>query len=212
MRRHAEQPSRAIVGLVLLAWLVVTLSGCETIERSIKGNPRTAIGAGAGGAGGALIGGMAGSTQGAIIGGLSGVLVGGVVGALLDRQERTREATVVNVAYSHDQGNLVRIEEVGINPSTIRPGETVNINVQYAIISPQGTTPVLVREVRHLYYQGELVGNPVLQIERSDGTYWSTLPITLPPTAGVGRYDVVVAIQMNGTLDRWETRFTVQQP
>jgi hypothetical protein len=211
MRRVVEQPSRGIVGLVLLVWIAVSLGGCETLERTIKGNPQTAAGAGVGGAGGALIGGLAGSTKGAIIGGLSGVLVGGVIGALLDRQERTREATVVNVAYSQDQGNLVRIEEVGINPQAIRPGETVNVNVQYAIITPQGAAPALIREIRQIYYQGELVGNPVLEIERSDGTYWSTLPITLPATAAPGRYDVVVGIEMNGTLDRWQTRFIVQQ-
>lgn len=211
MKGHVERPSKVIAGFVLLAWLVATLSGCESIERSLKGNPQTAVGAGVGGAGGALIGGLAGGTQGALIGGLSGVLVGGVIGALLDRQERTREATVVNVAYAQDQGNLVRIEEVGINPQVIRPGETVNVNVRYAIITPQGTAPVPVREVRHIYYQGELVGNPVLEVERSDGTYWSTLPITLPTTAGAGRYDVVVGIDLNGKLDRWESRFTVQQ-
>lgn len=210
MRRVVEQRSSGIVGVVLLTWLLVGLSGCETLERTIKGNPETAIGAGVGGAGGALIGGLAGSTKGAIIGGLSGVLVGGVIGALLDRQERTREATVANVAYSDDQGNLVRIEGVDINPPMVRPGETVNVNVQYAVITPRGTAPVLVREIRQIYHQGELVGNPVLEIERPDGTYWSTLPVTLPATAASGRYDVVVGIEMDGILDRWQTRFTVE--
>lgn len=210
MRRVVEQRSSGIVGVVLLTWLLVGLSGCETLERTIKGNPETAIGAGVGGAGGALIGGLAGSTKGAIIGGLSGVLVGGVIGALLDRQERTREATVANVAYSDDQGNLVRIEGVDINPPMVRPGETVNVNVQYAVITPRGSAPVLVREIRQIYHQGELVGNPVLEIERPDGTYWSTLPVTLPATAASGRYDVVVGVEMDGTLDRWQTRFTVE--
>ena len=210
MRRVVEQRSSGIVGVVLLAWLLVGLSGCETLERTIKGNPQTAIGAGAGGAAGALIGGLAGSTKGAIIGGLSGVLVGGVIGAFLDRQERTREATVANVAYSDDQGNLVRIEGVDINPAMVRPGETVNVNVQYAVITPRGTAPVLVREIRQIYHQGELVGNPVIEIERPDGTYWSTLPVTLPATAEPGRYDVVVGIEMDGTLDRWQTRLTVE--
>ncbi len=211
MRGNGQGPSRGLVVLVVLICVAIISGGCETIERRMKGNPNTAVGAGVGGAGGALIGGLAGATQGAIIGGVAGVLAGGVIGNLLDRQERVREATAMNVAYAQDQGNLVRIEEVGINPPAVRPGETVNVNIRYAIITPQGTASARVREVRQIYYHGQLVGNPVVEIARPDGTYWSTLPITLPATAESGRYDVVVGIEMAGTVDRWESRFTVTQ-
>jgi hypothetical protein len=51
----------------------------------------------------------------------------------------------------------------------------------------------------------------VVEVQRLDGTYWSTLPIKSPPTATPGRYDVVVGVEMNGTLDRWEARFTIFQ-
>ncbi|MDQ3831175.1 MAG: hypothetical protein M3361_18130, partial [Candidatus Tectomicrobia bacterium] len=156
-----------------------------------------------------VIGGLAGAAQGAVIGGLAGVLAGGVVGGVLDRQERTRAATAETMAYSVEKGNLVRIEEVSLNPPSIRPGETVNVNVQYAIITPSGRDPVRVREVRQIYYQGDLVGNPVVDIERLDGTYWSTLPIKLPASAAPGLYTVVVGVEMNGTLDRWESRFHI---
>jgi outer membrane lipoprotein SlyB len=211
MRRKDRWPSRGLVILVVLVCVAVISGGCETIERSLKGNPNTAVGAGVGGAGGALVGGLAGATRGAIIGGLAGGLAGGVIGNLLDRRERTRQATAMNEAYTQDQGNLVRIEEVGINPQSIHPGETVNINIRYAIITPQGTAPARVREVRQIYHQGQLVGNPVVEIDRPDGTYWSTLPITLPATAELGRYDVVVGVEMNGSVDRWESRFAVTQ-
>jgi predicted lipid-binding transport protein (Tim44 family) len=188
------------------------LHGCETIERSIKQNPQTAVGAGVGGGGGALVGGLAGASKGAIIGGLAGVLAGGVIGHVLDRQERPREVMAQTMAYSEAQGNLVRIEQVSVNPRALRAGETVNVNMQYAIITPRGTEPARVREVRQIYYKGELVGNPVVEIERPDGSYWSTLPITLPAGAAPGRYEVVVGVELNGTLDRWETRFTVTPP
>jgi len=211
VRRNDRRPSTELVILVLLVCVAIISGGCETIERSIKGNANTAVGAGVGGAGGALIGGLAGATQGAIIGGLAGVLAGGVIGNLLDRRERTREATATNEAYTQDQGNLVRIEEVGINPQAVRPGETVNVNIRYAIITLQGAPRARVREVRQIYHQAQLVGNPVVEVERPDGTYWSTLPITLPATAEAGRYDVVVGIEMDGTVDRWESRFAVTQ-
>jgi len=209
MKRGERPGLRVMARLVLLVAGVSLLNGCETLERTIKGNPKTAAGAGAGAAGGALIGGLASGGTGALIGGLSGVLAGGVIGNLLDRQERARDATAATTAYTVEKGNLVRIEEVSLNPQAVRPGETLNVNVQYAIITPSGRDPVRVREVRQIYYQGELVGNPMIEIERLDGTYWSTLPIKLPASAAPGRYDVVVGVDMNGTLDRWEARFTV---
>ena len=210
--RYADRKSLGgMAGVVLVVGGMVFLNGCETIERAIKDNPKTAVGAGVGGGGGALIGGIASGGTGAVIGGLAGVLTGGVIGHLLDRQERARAATAETMAYTEEKGNVVRIEEVSLNPQAIRPGETVNVNIQYAIITRGGTEPVRVREIRHIYYQGEMVGNPVVEVERPDGTYWSTLPIKLPPSATPGRYEVVVGVEMNGALDRWESRFMVLQ-
>ena len=211
MRQAPRQPSGTLIGLIFLIGGLALMVGCETLERAIKDNPRTAAGAGAGGASGALIGGLASGGTGAVIGGLAGVLTGGVIGNVLDRQERARAATAETMAYTADKGDIVRIEEVSLNPQAIRPGETLNINVQYAIITKDGTAPVRVREIRQIYYQADLVGNPVVTVQRTDGTYWSTLPITLPASATQGRYEVVVGVEMNGALDRWESRFTVLQ-
>jgi outer membrane lipoprotein SlyB len=212
MRPATRKPLRGVARAVLLVGGLALLNGCETIERAFKDNSQTAVGSGAGGAGGATVGDPAGAPQGAVIGGLTGVLTGGVVGNVLDRQERTRAATAEIMAYSGEEGDIVRIEQVSLNPQSIRPGETVDLNVQYAVLSRGGTEPARVREIRHIYYQGDLVGNPVVQVERPNGTYWSTLPLKVPPSATPGRYEVVVGVEMNGTLDRWESRFTVLQP
>jgi hypothetical protein len=211
MRRADRPPLRRMASLILLIGGVAFLGGCETLERTIKNNPNTAAGTGAGGAGGEAIGAPAGGGTGAVVGGLAGVLAGGTVGSVSDRQERTRAATAETMAYSVEKGDLVRIEEVSLNPQSIHPGETVNVNVLYAIITPSGRDPVRVREIRRIYYQGDLVGNPVVDIERLDGTYWSTLPIRLPASAAPGLYTVVVGVEMNGTLDRWESRFLITQ-
>ncbi len=167
MRDTDGKPLRRRASVLVLVGSMAFLNGCESIERAIKNNPKTAVGAGAGGAGGALIGGLASGGTGALVGGLAGVLAGGVIGHLLDRQERPRAATAEALAYTEEKGNVVRIEEVSLNPQSIRPGETVNVNVQYAIVSRGGTEPMRVREIRHIYYQGELVGNPVVD----DGTH-----------------------------------------
>jgi outer membrane lipoprotein SlyB len=201
-----------ILVLILLVGGTTLLNGCETIERTIKGNPKPAAGAAAAGTGGTATGDLASGGSGAIVGGLMGGLSGGVIGSHIDRQERTRAATAESLAYSEEKGNVVRIEETGLDPQAIRPGETINIYVQYAVITRRGTEPNRVREIRQIYFQGNLVGNPVVEIERGDGTYWSTLPITLPATATPGRYAVVVGVEVYGTLDRWESGFTILQP
>jgi hypothetical protein len=211
MRFAARQPLRMIAGLILLVGGMPLLYSCETLERAIKSNPQTATGHGAGGTAGAPVDSLADDGAGAAIGGLTGMLAGGAIGNLRDRQQRTRAATAETVAYSEEMGNVVRIEEVSLSPQAIRPGETVNINVQYAIITRSGTEPNRVREIRRIYHQGDLVGNPVVEVQRLDGTYWSTLPIKMPRTATPGRYDVVVGVEMNGTLDRWEAHFTIFQ-
>jgi hypothetical protein len=211
MRLAVRQPLRMIAGLILLVGGMPLLHSCETLERAIKSNPKTTAGAGAGGAASVPADSLASGGTESVIGGLAGVLAGGVIGNPRDRQERTRAATAETVAYSEEKGNLVRIEEVSLSPQALRPGETVNIDVQYAIITRSGTEPIRVREIRRIYFQGDLVGNPVVEVQRLDGTYWSTLPIKLPPTATPGRYDVVVGVEMSGTLDRWEARFTILQ-
>ena len=51
----------------------------------------------------------------------------------------------------------------------------------------------------------------MVEVQRQDGTYWSMLPIKLHQSEAPGRYDVVVGVEMNGVLDRWESKFMVVQ-
>jgi hypothetical protein len=203
------KPLRGIASVLLLVGGMAFLNGCESIERAIKGNPKTAVGAGVGGAGGALIGGLASGGTGALIGGLTGVLAGGVIGHLLDRQERTRAATSDAIAYTEEKATSCASKKQ--SQPTVDSSGKPSTSMSNMRSCPGGTEPVRVREIRHIYYQGRLVGNPVLEVQRQDGTYWSTLPIKLPASAAPGRYEVVVGVEMSGTLDRWESRFMVVQ-
>ena len=100
----------------------------------------TAIGAGVGGAGGAVIGGLAGGTKGAVIGGLLGVLAGGVVGHYVEHQDKDRPAAAAATGYQASQGNLLRLENGQVQPSTARAGETVNLSSTYTILTPSNQT------------------------------------------------------------------------
>ncbi|MDX1815973.1 MAG: hypothetical protein R3239_08440, partial [Thermodesulfobacteriota bacterium] len=139
-------------------------------------------------------------------------LAGGAVGHYLDQQEKDRLQTSRDYRYSPAQGAQIKIETVRVNPAALSPGETVNINLTYAVLTPTANTQVLVRETREILLNGNSVGKTSIEISREGGTWKSTVPITLPANAVQGKYRVLASIdsQTAGT-DRRETSFLVSQ-
>ncbi len=197
---------------VALAFLSAILPGCAGVDQTARDNPKTTIGAGAGVLGGAVVGGLIGGKRGALIGGLLGGLAGGAVGHYLDQQEKDRLQTSRDYRYSPAQGAQIRIETVRVNPAALSPGETVNINLTYAVLTPTANTQVLVRETREILLNGNSVGKTSIEVSREGGTWKSTVPITLPANAAPGKYLVIASIDSRtaGT-DRRETFFQVSQ-
>lgn len=196
----------SLVGFILMMGV---LSSCESTPQVIKEHKETAIGAGAGAAGGAVIGGLAGGTKGAVIGGLLGALAGGVVGNYLERQDKDGPAAASTVGYRPEQGDLVRVDKVEASPSTVRPGGTVNLSSTYTILTPSGQTQT-VKETREVRHNGALVANPSLDVQRANGTFTSALPITLPSNALAGTYEVTITVAMGDRVSHSMTTFTVQ--
>lgn len=193
------------VAVVLTA--TVGLTGCETIQE----NPKTAIGAGAGAVGGAVVGGLIGQgTTGVIIGGLLGTLAGGAIGQYLDRQDRTRAQAAQVTAYDPAQGDVVRVDQVQATPSPVGRGGTVNLAATYTVLTPQADRSLSVRETREVRHNGVLVANPTTEVARQGGTFTSAVPITLPTTATAGAYEVTVTVAVGDRLSRGTTTFTVQ--
>jgi len=197
---------------VALAFLSAVLPGCAGVDQTARDNPKTTIGAGAGVLGGAVVGGLIGGKRGALIGGLLGGLAGGAVGHYLDQQEKDRLQTTQEYRYSPAQGAQIKIETVRANPVALSPGETVNINLTYAVLTPTADTQILVRETREILLNGNSVGQTSIDVSREGGTWKSTVPITLPANAAPGKYRVIASIasQAAGT-DRQETSFQVRQ-
>jgi hypothetical protein len=197
---------------VALAFLSAILPGCASVDQTARDNPNTTIGAGAGVLVGAVVGGLIGGKRGALIGGLLGGLAGGAVGHYLDQQEKDRLQTSRDYRYSPAQGARIKIETVRVNPAALSPGETVNINLTYAVLTPTADTQVLVRETREILLNGNSVGKTSIEISREGGTWKSTVPITLPANAAPGKYLVIASIDSRtaGT-DRRETSFQVSR-
>lgn len=203
--------SRKITAVALIVLLPAGLLwGCATIQE----NPKTATGAAVGAVGGAAVGAAIGAAAGrpgtgALIGGLAGVLAGGLIGAYLDRQDRTREATMVSHNYRPDQGTLLRIERVEAMPRSVAPGQKVNLSVTYAVIEPDPNRVVAITETREIRQNGNIVGNPSITVNRAGGTYTSTVPLTLPAGANPGTYNVITRVQAPNAADAVSTSFTV---
>ena len=195
---------------VALAFLSALFPGCAGTEQAVREHPKTAIGAGTGVLGGAVVGGLIGGKRGALIGGLLGGLAGGAVGHYLDQQEKDRAQTSREYGYSPEQGTRLRIEALQANPETLSPGETVNINLTYAVLTPTADAQLLVRETREILLNDNPVGKTSIDISREGGTWKSTVPITLPANAAPGNYRVIASIETRtaGT-DRRETSFRV---
>lgn len=79
----------------------------------------------------------------------------------------------------------------------------------YAVLNPSPEARVAITETREITYRGELVGKPEVRVDRTDGTYTSTVPIRLPTTANEGTYRVRITIQSEDAKDTKELTFRV---
>jgi hypothetical protein len=205
----------------------------ESAGQTIRDHPQTAAGAGIGAAGGAVVGGLAGGTKGAVVGGLLGALAGGAIGNYVERRETTppqsgswpQTASAPQPASSpsstvstpgpaapraHTNGAVVvRMDQVQVQPALVRPGDTVTLNATYSVLSPPNQL-VAVREIREIRLNGELVANPSVNAARQTGTYSTALPITIPATASIGKYEVTTTVASGDLRSTSTTSFSVQ--
>jgi outer membrane lipoprotein SlyB len=199
------------IALVLCVLLIAggTL-GCAAIEEQVKAHPQTAIGAGVGAAVGLLTGGLIfRNATGTLLGGLIGALAGGVIGNVLEARSHDRATTAQRYQYSAAQGTMVKIEAAEAHPNRIRPGETVNLNMRFAVLTPSPQQAVLVSERRQIFLNGTMVGDSTLQAQREAGTWTSSQPITLPANAQGGSYRVVMTVKADGTEASQQAAFTI---
>ncbi|MGH7357988.1 MAG: glycine zipper domain-containing protein, partial [Candidatus Rokuibacteriota bacterium] len=215
---------KAMRAMTLIVILAVGLASCQTGSRTgevasetVRQHPGTVVGAGAGAAGGAVVGGLAGGTKGAIIGGLLGGLAGGVIGNYIERRDDAPAAASTPVstppvtgqsvpASRSDDGMGLRMDRVQMSPSVVPPGGTVNLAATYTVQTPTDQW-LAVRETREVRHQGELVANPTAQVSRTNGTYTTSLPITLPTTAARGPYEVTTTVALGDRRASQTTTF-----
>lgn len=200
-------------GVALLLCLFVVAGGtlgCVAIEEQVKTHPETAIGAGIGTAAGMLTGGLIfGNAAGTLLGGLVGGLTGGVIGNVIEARAQDRTATAERYHYSSTLGTMLRIEAVEVHPVQIHPGDTINLNMRFAVLARNAQQSIQVSEHRQIFLDSVVVGDSTLQVQRMGGTWTSSQPLTLPANAASGSYRVVMSVTADGTESTQQTTFTV---
>ena len=184
--------------------------GCAAIEEQVKAHPETAIGAGVGTAVGLLTGGLIfHNAAGTLLGGLVGGLTGGAIGNVMEARAQDRVATAERYHYTSAQGTILRIEAVEAHPIQIRPGETINLNMRFVVLTRNAQQTIQVSERRQIFLNSSVVGDSTLQVQRMGGTWTSSQPLTLPANAASGSYRVVMSVTADGTEATQQTTFTV---
>lgn len=199
----------AVLSAALLSAILV--AGCATQQQA----EYTATGAGIGAVTGAIIGGVLGGMsghagEGVVLGSIFGGLAGASIGNAEYHQQRSEEEAARMYSYNYQQQtrDLVRIEEVSASPPRVLPGDKVDLNVTYTLLSPARHTE-LVRETREVRHDGRIVGRPYVTVSRGGGTWLSTVPITIPDGAEPGVYVVTTIVETESAGDTRDFTFRV---
>ena len=202
---------RKIISVAVILMFLTGIFGCASIPEEHKGAATGAgIGAATGAIAGALLGSKGAKTEMAVVGGLLGALAGGAIGHYAYDQKRTKEETAQKYNYKPSEGTLIRIEDVSVSPSVAKPGDKVEMKMTYAVLGVGSGKELEISETREIRYQGEMYGKPQVSVSRSDGTYSSSIPLTMPKDAQKGKYSVIMTVQVPALSDSRETSFQIQ--
>lgn len=179
---HRKSTRTIIIAIAAFSLIAI---GCETTGKS------TGLGAVLGGTAGAIIGHQSGHAwEGAAIGAAVGALAGYGVGKVKARRTRTAEETAIENDYKAEQGFKMVPKGATIEPPSAKPGETVVATLDYAVLGA-GDTGVDVEETRILSQGDKEIGKLSQEkLNRTDGTWRSTVEFKMPNNANGGTYKI----------------------
>ncbi|MFZ3138346.1 MAG: hypothetical protein WA126_13265 [Thermodesulfovibrionales bacterium] len=202
---------RKIISIIVILTFLTGVFGCASIPQEYKGTATGAgIGAATGVVAGALLGASGAKTEMAILGGLLGALAGGLIGHYGYDKKKSKEETAQKYKYNPSKGMMVRIEDTSVHPVSAKPGEKIEIRMTYAVLGAPDGAELQITETREIRFKDELYGKPEVKMFREDGTYSSSIPITLPSDAKRGTYKVIMTVKSPNASDSKETTFSVR--
>jgi hypothetical protein len=175
--------------------IVIVLAFALVLNFACAGMTTTEKGAAGGAAAGGLIGGLAGGTRGLIIGALAGAVIGGVAGHYYDKQ--VGSSAQVQQKYGTMAAPGVRITDDLVRPEAARPGEQVYAQMQYDVLAPPDAI-IKVTEARYLDSPTGRIELAKRDVDRTPGTYISTMEFFLPQKESPGEYRIVQTVTASG--------------
>jgi len=148
-------------------------------------------------------------TETTVTGGFLGAFRAESFGEYSYEKKRTKEETAKKYNYKPSQGILIKIEAASVVPGRVRAGETVKLSMTYAVLGAASRNELTITETREIRYKGELFGKPKIYVPRGDGTYSSSIPVTLPSSAKKGQYKVLLTVQTHKRSISKEATFYV---
>ena len=115
------------------------------------------------------------------------------------KQLKAREDAASAALYTPDQGVVTTIESVSATPKELRPGEPLNLRMEYTVLAPPQMSDVKIREVRSIFFNNQhLVDLAPKELTLRQGTNEIHDTLTLPANAAAGSYAVVTSLQVIG--------------
>lgn len=146
----------------------------------------------------------------AVVGGYLGSFAPDSIGEYTFEKKKTKEETAKKYIYKPSRGIMVKIESASVVPNKIKAGDTAEIRLTYAVLGAAPRKDLTVTETREIRYKGRVFGKPKAYVSRADGTYSSSIPVTLPPDAKKGQYLVILTVQTHKVSSSRETIFYVK--
>ena len=210
--------TRKVLATTLVLIFMTSLFGCATGGGYYDPGRSTAAGALGGAAAGAALGSIIGAATGspatgAWVGAATGAIAGGLGGYLYSAHQNKKaydaHTAARNYNYNPSQGNVVKIDSASVSPSSVNPGQQVNMQMTYTLLNPNNV-PTTVTISRQITKDGVAVGQPYqTQVSNSNGTYSDQVGYTLPTNASPGNYTVTSRITSSYGSDQETSSFTV---
>lgn len=198
----------ALLGVVCATQVSCSESSTDNRNQLLGGLGGAALGAGIG----ALATG--GDTKAIIAGAAAGAVAGWAAVKLVQYQsEKTASAKEEAKAYGYRSadGTVVKMRGAKAQPATVSAGDRVTLNTDYAVLAPQGTENVPVRELWTLEKDGkQLAQVPPKEQTRAPGGWHSKAGIDVPSKAEKGTYVVRSRVEAGDSYDEREASFTVR--
>jgi hypothetical protein len=191
---------------IVLCFTLLSTAACTGMNATAIGG---LAGAGLGGGIGAIVD-RKHPLRGALIGAAIGALAGLAIGYYIDTKQRSAAETAAQYNYTPEQGTMVEIENIQIQPEVVRPGQQSKLVMDYALLDRDPERQFQVKEERYIKSNNRMLKelDPVVKT-RNPGTYRIEQEVTFPSRVPEGTYAFRGQVAAGGKVSTKETVFQV---